>query len=219
MKTWGNRALAGESATATLAAATPLRVIMRAMSAIDRAAAARHLEDFLRAIGAPLDTDPELRGTGARVVDAWVEELLAGYRQDPAAILAEGTESSAKGLVVLAGVPTTTMCPHHLLPASGRVDVGYWPGPRVIGFGALARLVECFSRRLALQEDLGRAIAEALVTHLGAVGAGVVVDLAPSCLLARGERPHGAHVVSTAFAGACATDAAMRQELLLSLRR
>jgi GTP cyclohydrolase I len=185
---------------------------------IDRSAAAQHLEAFLRAVGAPVDGDPELRGTGTRVTDAYVDELLAGYRLDPAAILAEGTASTAPGLVVLMDVPATTMCPHHLLPATGRVHVGYWPGPRVVGFGALAQLVECYTRRLALQEDIGRAIAEALVTHLGAEGAGVVVDLAPSCLLARGERPHGAHVVTTAFAGRAANDALARQELLLSLR-
>lgn len=185
---------------------------------IDRRAAAYHLEAFLRAVGAPVDHDPELRGTGARVTDAYVDELLAGYALDPATILAEGTACTARGLVVLMDVPATTMCPHHLLPATGRVHVGYWPGSRVVGFGALARLVECYTRRLALQEDIGRAIAQALVEHLGAEGAGVVVDLAPSCLLARGERPHGAHVVSTAFAGRCAHDALARQELLLSLR-
>jgi GTP cyclohydrolase I len=96
------------------------------MSAIDKASAGAHLEAFLRAVGAPVETDPELRGTGARVADAWVEELLAGYAADPARILAEGTESTSKGLVLLADVPATTMCPHHLLPASGRVHVGYW---------------------------------------------------------------------------------------------
>jgi GTP cyclohydrolase I len=189
------------------------------MSSIDKAAAAQHLEAFLRAVGAPIDRDPEMRGTGARVADAWVDELLAGYRADPAAILAEGTESSSKGLVILADIPATTMCPHHLLPASGVVHVGYWPGPRVVGFGAIARLVECFTRRLALQEDIARSIAEALVTHLGAEGVGVVVDLAPSCLLARGERPHGAHAITTGFAGHCASDAVARQELLLALGR
>jgi len=170
-------------------------------------------------VRAPRARVPGAAGPAARVAAARAAGLAAGLRVDPKTILGEGTESSAKGLVVLVGVPATTMCPHHLLPATGRIDVGYWPGPRVIGFGALARLVECFTRRLALQEDIGRAIADALVTHLGAAGAGVVVDLEPSCLLARGERPHGAHVISTAFAGACATDAAMRQELLLSIRR
>ncbi len=184
---------------------------------IDRSAAARHIEGFLRAIGAPVDSDPELSGTGSRVADAYIDELLSGYRADPAQILAQGTDSTAKGLVVLVDVPATTMCPHHLLPATGRVHVGYWPGPRVVGFGALALLVECYTRRLALQEDIGRSIARALVEHLGAEGAGVVVDLAPSCLLARGERPHGARVISSAFAGACEHDAGLRQELLLTI--
>jgi GTP cyclohydrolase I len=188
------------------------------MSSIDRAAAAAHLEAFLRAIGAPLETDPELRGTGLRVADAWVDELLSGYEADPARILAEGTESSSKGLVILADVPATTMCPHHLLPASGLVHVGYWPGPRVVGFGAIARLVECYTRRLALQEDIAESIASALVTHLGAESAGVVVDLVPTCLTARGERPHGAHAITTSFAGRARDDASLRHELLLSLR-
>jgi GTP cyclohydrolase I len=188
------------------------------MSSFDKAAAGKHLEAFLRAVGAPVDADPELRGTGARVADAWVDELLAGYAADPARILAEGTESTSKGLVILAGVPATTMCPHHLLPASGTVHVGYWPGPRVVGFGAIARLVECYTRRLALQEDIARTIADALVVHLGAEAAGVVVDLVPSCLTARGERPHGAHAITTSFAGRAREDAGLRHELLLSLR-
>ena len=190
----------------------------RPMSAIDKLAAGKHLEAFLRAVGAPLDADPELRGTGARVADAWVDELLSGYAADPASILADGTDSSSTGLVLLADIPATTMCPHHLLPASGRVHVGYWPGPRVVGFGALARLVECYTRRLALQEDIARTIADALVEHLGAEAAGVVVDLVPSCLTARGERPHGAHAITTAFTGRAREDAALRSELLLSLR-
>lgn len=188
------------------------------MSSIDKAAAAAHLEAFLRSVGAPLDADPELRGTGLRVADAWVDELLSGYAAEPARILAEGTESSSKGLVILADIPATTMCPHHLLPASGRVHVGYWPGPRVVGFGAIARLVECYTRRLALQEDVAESIANALVVHLGAEAAGVVVDLVPSCLTARGERPHGAHAITTAFAGRARDEGTLRTELLLALR-
>jgi GTP cyclohydrolase I len=95
--------------------------------------------------------------------------------------------------------------------------VGYWPGDALVGLGAIARLVDCFSRRLALQEDLGQQIADALVVHLGARGAGAVVDLAPACMTARGERRHGSRAVTTAFAGAAASDAAMRAELLAAI--
>lgn len=182
------------------------------MKAPDLGRAARAIDEFLEAIGAPI-TDAELRGTGARVAEAYAEDLLCGYAMDPRAILADATTSQADGLVVLRGVPTTTMCPHHLLPATGVVSVGYWPGGRVVGLGALATLVECFSRRLALQEDVGESIASALVTHLGARGAGAIVDLTPTCVTVRGGKHHGARAVTAAFAGDAKASATARAEL------
>jgi GTP cyclohydrolase I len=178
---------------------------------VDLARAARAVEELLAAVGAPVDSDPELRGTGARVAEAYANDLLAGYDLDPAAILAEATSSSAPGLVVVASIATTTLCPHHLLPATGLTHVGYWPSDRVVGLGAIARIVDCYSRRLALQEDIGRNVAAALVTHLGARGAGAIVDLSPLCVTARGERRHGTRAVTVAYAGA--VDDAMRAEL------
>src|SRR5687768_14785767 len=118
---------------------------------IDRAA--RAIDDFLRALGHPPDSDPELRGTGDRVARAYADELLGGYAMDPAAILAERTAATAPGMVVLANVRATTVCPHHLLPASGMVHLGYLPGDAVVGLGALGRLVDCCARRLVLQEE------------------------------------------------------------------
>lgn len=184
---------------------------------VDRAAAARAIEAFLRAVGAPVDEDPELRGTGRRVAEAYADDLMSGYAMDPAEILGGGTASSAPGLVVVADLPASTTCPHHLMPASGVVHLGYRPGSRVVGFGALGRLVDCYARRLIIQEDLGQAVADALVTHLGARGAGVVVDLTPTCMTARAERRHGARTLTTAYAGSMANDATERAELLLAL--
>jgi GTP cyclohydrolase I len=152
-----------------------------------------------------------------RVANAYVDDLLVGYAMDAAQILSDNTASTSTGLVTLVDVPATTMCPHHLLPASGRVHLGYWPGARVVGFGSLARIVTCFTRRLALQEDIGRTIAEALVMHLGARAAGVVVDFSPSCLVDRGDAPHGARAMTTAFAGEAVSDAALRGEFLMTI--
>ncbi|MCB9601576.1 MAG: GTP cyclohydrolase I [Sandaracinus sp.] len=168
---------------------------------VDVEAAARAIEAFLTALGHPPSSDPELQGTGKRVAEAYAQELLAGYAEDPAAILADATASEAPGLVVVTDVQTTTMCPHHLLPASGVSHVGYLPGGSVVGLGALARVVHCFSRRLILQEDLGAKVAEALVTHLGAKAAACALDLSPTCMTARGEREHAARAVTIAYAG------------------
>ena len=57
-------------------------------------------------------------------------------------------------------------------------------------------------------------VADALVAHLGARGAGCILDLSPTCLTARGDRRHGARAQTHAWAGNMAEDAAARAELL-----
>ena len=183
---------------------------------MDIGRAARAIDAFLRAVGAPVDRDPELDGTGERVARAFAEDLLAGYRMDPAVILADATASKAPGLVLVTDLSTATTCPHHLMPATGVVHVGYLPGDRVVGLGAIGRLVDCFARRLSLQEDLGQRIVDALVAHVDARGAGAVVDLTPTCLTARSDRRHGARAVTVAFAGEL-RDAPELQQPLLAL--
>lgn len=168
---------------------------------VDRARAARAIKDFLRALGRSADREPELAQTPALVASAWADELLAGYAMDPAAILADGLSTTHSELVGLRDIETTTMCPHHLMPARGVVHVVYATGERLVGLGALSRLVTCFARRLILQETLVQSVADALVEHLGARGAGCVAALSPACLTARGERCHNAQALSLGTAG------------------
>ena len=181
---------------------------------VDLAAARRALQAFLRAVGAPVDEDPELQRTAETAARAFAEELLEGYRMDPAEVLARCTRSEARSAVVLRALPTTVVCPHHLLPAVGVVHVGYLPGGRVAGFGAISKLVRCYARRLVLQEELVRQVAEALVEHLGARGAGCVAVLQPTCLTARGPCAHGAKAVTSWFAGPEGDDPVLRAGLL-----
>lgn len=182
----------------------------------DLDAAAEAIEAFLRALRLPTQGDPELVGTGARVAKAFAEELLAGYAMDPRQILEKSTATQAPGLVVLGGVATTAICPHHLLPAQGTVALGYLPGGRVVGLGALARLVQCRARRLILQEDLAQTLAGDLVEHLGAKAAGCLAALSPSCVTARGANAHGVSANIVAFAGEATP--AFRSEFLALAR-
>jgi GTP cyclohydrolase I len=184
-----------------------------AAGAVDLEAAAKHVEAFLTALGHAPSSDPELASTGKLVARAWSEELLRGYTMRPEAILADTLAADGGELIVVRDLETTCICPHHLLPASGVVHVGYVPNGKIVGFGALARLVECFARRLTLQETLCERVADALVQHLGARGAACVADLAPSCLTVRGEKPAHARVTSCATAGVLRSDAALRAEL------
>lgn len=176
--------------------------------------AARSMRAFLLALGLPVDDDPELAGTPERVARAFRDELLDGYRRDPAAALSAALPSTETGLVVVTGVRYASVCPHHLLPAWGVAHLGYLPGGRVVGLGALVEVLTAYAHRLVLQETLGRQVAVALVAHLGARAGAVVLDAQHACLCARGEREGAARVVTHSYAGQWVDDAAGRAEFL-----
>jgi GTP cyclohydrolase I len=181
---------------------------------VDRVRAAAAIEEFLRAMGRSPESDPELAQTAALVTAAYADELLIGYALDPAEILRDTMRANGSEIVAVRDIETAIMCPHHLMPARGVVHVAYAPGDHIVGLGALARLVACFSRRLILQETLVQSIAGALVQHLGARGAGCVADLSPACLTTRGERCHTARAVTSATAGEMRAGEALHPDFL-----
>jgi GTP cyclohydrolase IA len=178
-------------------------------------AAAEAIARFLDAVVPARERDAaDLAGTPARVAEAWLEDLLDGYHMDPAEILAEALPSPAKELVAVTGIDFHSMCPHHLLPSRGLAHVAYVPGGQVVGFGQLARLVDCFAHRLVLEEDLARLVAEALVTHIGARGAACVLDAEQTCLSVRGELRPRARAHAQCFLGVLDTDARLQGRFL-----
>jgi GTP cyclohydrolase I len=186
---------------------------------IDKARAAQAIDAFLRALGRSPEHEPELANTAQLVASAYADDLLSGYAMDPAAILRESMSAAGSEIVAVRDIETSILCPHHLMPASGVVHVAYAPSDRVVGFGALARLVTCFARRLILQETFVQSVADALVEHLGARGAGCVAELAPTCLTARGERCQAARALTTATAGTMRAGEALHADFVALLQR
>ena len=161
----------------------------------------------------------QLAGTPERVAEAWLVDLVDGYRQDAASLLGEALPSRGRDLVAVTGIDYHSMCPHHLLPSRGVAHVAYVPGGKVIGFGQIARLVDCFAHRLVLEEDLARQIAEALVAHLGARGAACILDAEQACLTVRGERRRTARTHAQCFLGALADDDRLQRRFLALVER
>jgi GTP cyclohydrolase I len=178
------------------------------------------VESFLDALGLPPEVRAaaDLEGTPRRVAEAWRDDLLDGYRQDPAAILAESMPTTSRGLVAVTGIDFHSMCPHHLLPSRGVAHVAYVPGDRVVGFGQLARLVDALAHRLVLEEDLARQVAEALVRELGARGAACVLDAEQLCLSIRGERRREARAHAQCFLGVLDGDPRLQDRFLRLVR-
>lgn len=180
------------------------------------------LRAFLAAAGLDPESNPELRQTPELAARAWVEEFLDGYQLTPSQVLAERMPvgaSAAKELVILLRLDFQSVCPHHLLPYRGIAHVAYLPGACVVGFGQIARLLDCLGHRLVLQEDLARQVAQALVDELGAKGAAAVLEAEQACLTLRGGRRAEARVVVEAFAGAMDTDEELRRRFLAAIQR
>ncbi len=171
--------------------------------AIDRTAAATAIDAFLRAIGRDPEREPDLVGTGARVADAYLDELCAGYAVDTRALLAASVITGlSPNLVVVRDIPVTTMCPHHLLPATGTATIAMHARERVVGLGTLASLVEAHARRLTLQERIGEAVVADLEAALEPLWVGCRLVLVHGCMVARGERAIGSRVETVALRSA-----------------
>lgn len=173
---------------------------------VDRAAAALAIDAFLRAIGRDPSTEPELEGTGARVADAWIDELTAGYAVDARALLAKSViADAAPGLVVVRDVAITTTCPHHLMPATGIAVVAMQASNKLVGIGTLAAVVEAHARRLTLQEHICDRVVADMMAVLDPTWAGCRLVLSHACMTARGETKHGARVETVTVRGEVAT--------------
>jgi GTP cyclohydrolase I len=169
----------------------------------DLVAAARALDEFLRALGQDVAVNTELVGTGQRVAEAFAHEFCAGHGVDldalvaPHLIAAPGTEKKSadgRSRVLLRDVPLSTMCPHHLLPSEGTADVAYEPAALIVGVGAIAGLLQTAARRLVLQETLGHDVTAVLARTLAPRWVVVRIRLGHACMRVRGERAHGSVV-------------------------
>jgi GTP cyclohydrolase I len=166
---------------------------------------------LIRLVGEDPDRDGLIE-TPRRVVQAF-REMTAGYDENPAAILSKTFEEPCDELIVLRGIEFYSTCEHHLLPFFGEASVGYLPG-KVVGISKLARLVQCFARRLQIQERLTRQIAESIQEHLEARGTAVIIRAHHLCMGCRGVKLPSTELVTSSMLGTLREDPVTRAEFL-----
>ena len=165
-----------------------------------------------------LGEDPDRQGlhdTPQRVSRAWLH-WTSGYEQDPASILKvfEDGAQAYNELIVVRGIPVYSHCEHHLAPFFGSATVGYTPNGKIIGLSKMTRLVDCFAKRLQVQERLTMQIAEALMEHVAPLSVGVVIRCRHMCMESRGIQATGEETVTSALLGELRTNAGQRAEFL-----
>ncbi len=174
--------------------------------------------------------NPEREGlleTPARVARMY-NELFSGYSMNPHEILSKQFDASnwkgvdscdedgygcnMNGIVIVKDILFYSQCEHHMVPFFGKVHIAYMPKGKVVGLSKMARLVECFARRLQIQERFTNQIADSLYKELDAKGVMVIVKATHMCMVMRGVKNQTAETVTNALRGDFATDRDARKE-------
>jgi GTP cyclohydrolase I len=170
-----------------------------------------------KAILGNLGEDPEREGllkTPMRVAKA-MDFLTHGYRQDPKAILESALfHEDYKQIVVVKDIEIYSMCEHHMLPFFGKAHVGYIPNGTIVGLSKIPRVVECFARRLQLQERLTSQIKDCLQEVLNPIGVAVVIEAQHLCMSMRGIQKQNSVTTTSEFTGAFLKNENTRQEFM-----
>ena len=181
----------------------------------------KKIESGVRLIIEGIGEDPERPGikmTPERVADMF-REILSGIEEDPSVHLTVMHGEKHDEMVLIKNIPLYSMCEHHLLPFAGVAHVAYIPkGGRIVGLSKIARVVECLSRRLQVQERLTKQIADIIDEHLKPLGVMVVIEAEHMCMSMRGAKKPKSITVTSAVRGSFRTSSATRSEAMTLIR-
>lgn len=172
----------------------------------------KHIKEIIKKIG----ENPNREGlieTPKRVERAY-KEIFAGYEQNPKDLMKTFTEGTCQEMVILKNCEFYSTCEHHMFPFFGHISIGYIPNKKVIGISKLARLVDCFSKRMQIQERMTSEIADCIMKELDALGVYVVCEGVHFCMRSRGVKKQDASMITSAVRGLFKEDAKARQEFL-----
>lgn len=174
---------------------------------------ASHYREIIRLLG----EDPDREGlvkTPMRAAKAmW--DVTCGYRKDPHEIASQAIfEHAGSRMVIVKDIEFYSLCEHHILPFFGKVAVGYLPKGKMIGLSKLARIVDCFARRLQVQERLTAQICSLLTESLPNDGVIVACEAGHLCMKMRGVEKLESTTVTYDYTGRFESDFNLRKEFM-----
>jgi GTP cyclohydrolase I len=174
---------------------------------------AYHYREILSLLG----EDPEREGllkTPERVAKA-MSFVTKGYSQDPIEIINSATFTEEyQQMVLVKDIELFSMCEHHMMPFVGKAHVAYIPNGKITGLSKIVRVVECFARRLQVQERLTVQIRDCIQEALNPIGVAVVIEASHMCMQMRGVEKLGSSTTTSAFTGVFLKDTRTREEFL-----
>ena len=177
---------------------------------------AAHYKGILSLLGEDAEREGLIK-TPERVAKAMLT-LTRGYHEDPAAILNSAKfKENYNQMVIVKDIDFFSLCEHHMLPFYGKVHVAYIPNGYITGLSKIARVVDCFSHRLQVQERMTLQIKECIQQALNPLGVMVVVEAQHMCMQMRGVEKQNSVTTTSDFTGAF-NQAKTREEFMNLIR-
>ncbi|MDC9720436.1 MAG: GTP cyclohydrolase I FolE [Gammaproteobacteria bacterium] len=174
-------------------------------------------EDILTSIGEDLNR-PGLMDTPKRAAKAF-KFLNNGYDKNIDEVINGALfPSDNEEMVIVKDIELYSLCEHHLLPFIGKCHVAYLPSGKVLGLSKVARIVDMFARRLQIQENMTKQIADTIMEVTEAKGVGVVIEAQHMCMMMRGVQKQNANMKTSVLLGKLREDARTRAEFLTLIK-
>ncbi len=135
-------------------------------------------------LGLDLD-DPNLKDTPERLAKMYHYDFIS-HEEPP--ILTTFPNDKFDEIIMLDNIPFTSLCSHHFLPFSGLAWFLYLPNLKLVGASKIARLIQYYSKRPQLQENLSIQIMDHFCEALSPRGAMLVMRAVHGCMSCRGVR-------------------------------
>lgn len=144
-----------------------------------------------------------------------MQYLTRGYHQSLDEVVNNAIfTTDNEEMVIVKDIELYSMCEHHLLPFIGRAHVAYLPNGKVIGLSKIARIVDMYARRMQIQENLTKEIADAVMEVTGAHGVAVHIRAKHLCMMMRGVEKQNSEMSTSIMLGAFRDSQATRNEFL-----
>ncbi|MBV6750113.1 GTP cyclohydrolase I FolE [Pseudomonas gingeri] len=177
-----------------------------------------HYREILLGLGENPDREG-LLDTPKRAAKA-MQYLCHGYEQSLDEVVNGALFASDNDeMVIVKDIELYSLCEHHLLPFIGKAHVAYMPTGKVLGLSKIARIVDMFARRLQIQENLTRQIADAIEQVTQAAGVAVVIEAQHMCMMMRGVEKQNSTMNTSVMLGALRDSSTTRMEFLQLIGR
>ncbi len=158
---------------------------------------------FMTSLGLDWKKDPHSKDTPLRVTKAYINDLIRGCIESAPKITVFPSEYD--GLIFQGSIEVKSLCSHHHSPFIGKAHIAYIPGKKkeIIGLSKLNRIVEFYSRRPQVQEELTMQI----YTHLnntikGNNGIAIMITATHFCACLRGVKHNDCEMKTAKLSGA-----------------